>query len=84
MAVNDENMIIDNKDYLVTESVLNPKASPEEIAAFLKKNRITGHTVTTHMREGGIQRIVVTEKTLARENRREKLRNSLDMEFNSE
>lgn len=83
MPINDEQMIVGNRDYLVTESVLNPKATPEEIASFLRRNKITGHT-TTHMRAGGIQRILVTEKTLAKDAQRNKVRQSLDMPVNNE
>lgn len=78
MAVQDDDMIVNNRDYLVTESALNPKASAEEIASFLRRHHVTG-TATTHLFEGGVQRILVTEKALAKESRRNKLRETLDM-----
>lgn len=79
MPINDEEMVMSEKDYVITETVLNPKASPEEIHSFLKRHRLTGHTTTTHMRQGGVQNIVVTQRTLASPSKREKIKELLDI-----
>lgn len=83
MPIQDDDMIVSSKDYLVTESTLNPKASPEEIQAFLRRTKTTGKVVTD-LRMGGVQQVLLTEKTLARGKQEAEIRSAMGMPLQQE
>ena len=78
MPIRDEDMIVDSKDFLVTESLMNPKATPDEIKAFLRRTRTTGKVVTDY-RMGGVQTVLLTEKTPASERQEAEIRAAMGM-----
>jgi len=83
MPISDDDMIVCSKDYFVTESTLNPKASPDEVQAFLRRTRTTGKVVTD-FRMGGVQQVLLTEKTLARGKREADIRSAMGMPLEEE
>jgi hypothetical protein len=58
----DEDKIISIKDYVVTETVIEPKTPLADVAAFLKGRKTTGK-VQLDLSQGGNQRFLVTERT---------------------
>lgn len=62
MAVSEEEMVVRSRHFLVTEAELNRDATPQEIADFIRKRRVTGET-RVHNREGGVRQTTVTQKT---------------------
>ena len=78
MPISDDDMIVSSKDFFVTESTLNPKATPVEIQDFLRRTRTTGKVVTD-LRMGGVQQILLTEKTLARGKQEAAIRSVMGM-----
>ena len=76
--ISDDEMIVSATDYFVTESVLNARASADEVAQFLKRMRTTGQiTLTTH--SGGVRKVVVVERTELTDKSAEVMRRSLGM-----
>jgi hypothetical protein len=60
--VSDEEMIVSTTDFIVTESVLNAKASAADIASFMRRMKTTGK-LTYETQQGGVRTIVVIERT---------------------
>ena len=83
MPVDNDDMILTQTEYFVTESKLNPKATPEEISAFTKKLGTTG-VVTHTVSQGGVKGIVVTERTHLSDDQANTIREMLDMETDDE
>lgn len=76
--VAESEMIVQTRDYLVTENVLNPLASPMEIANFVKKAKTTGQlTWTTN--QGGVRSVMVVERTKASEDEANAIRQIMGM-----
>jgi len=59
-----EAKIVTNIDYLVTETTFEPKQPAAEILRELRERKTTGQFVI-HLSEGGIQKVLLTEKTKA-------------------
>lgn len=61
MPITEDEMILSTTEYFVTENKLNPKATPSEVAAFVKEYKTTGQVMYT-TNEGGVQGVIVTER----------------------
>ena len=75
----EQDVVKNNVDSLVTDTTLDPRASADEILAVLKKRKTTGQLVF-HLSQGGLQRIALTEKTKANDMQAEKIREILGFE----
>lgn len=58
----DEAKIVTNTDYVVTETTFEPKQPLPEILTELRERKTTGQFVI-HLSQGGIQKVLLTEKT---------------------
>lgn len=75
----DEDAMISNHDYFVTETTIDPKkVSPDKVVSYMKKQRTTG-PITVHLSQGGMQSIVVTERKKLTEAQSEEIRRLLGM-----
>jgi hypothetical protein len=72
----EQDMIKTNVDSLVTDTTLDPRISPETIVEALKRRKTTGQLVF-HMSQGGIQKILLTEKTKADDDQASRIRKIL-------
>lgn len=61
---NGEDLILHSKDYVMTESLLDPKISPDRLLEILRERKTTGH-VTFNLNSGGISNVTVVEKKKA-------------------
>lgn len=71
-------MILNNHDFLVTDTAIDSGTPWEELRAYFKKNRTTG-TVVFLLNEGGTQRITLSEKSKATERQRVEIRKIFNM-----
>lgn len=83
MPVDDDDMIVSTTDYLLSENVLNPEATAAEIEAFVALHKATS-IVTLTTNQGGIRRIVLTEKTKATDGEANLLRKAMGMDYEEE
>ena len=74
--MNEEKAVVTSSDYLYTETVIDPKLSPDQLVLFLKQRKTTGQLVY-HLSQGGTQRVVLVEKTKATVPQKEKIRDIL-------
>lgn len=74
--LSDEDVVMENRDFLVTESTLNPKVPPSDILAWMRDNRKTGDI---RMNQGGVRGAVLCEKTKIPEGQRLAVRHLLGM-----
>lgn len=74
----EEAIVSSNHDFLVTETTIKSKISVEQICSILKHRRTTGSLIF-HFIEGGICRILLTEKTKASETQAGRMRDILGM-----
>jgi hypothetical protein len=74
----EDEIIISNDDFLVTESSIRKNVSQEALASLLKDRKATA-SVTTRLLQGGTASIVVIEKTRITEKQRIKIREILGM-----
>jgi hypothetical protein len=83
--ITDDDMILNTKDYFVSENTINPRATPDEVAAFLRKNKTTGR-VTFEMipNDGGIRGIQVIERTKCTDTEANEIRRVLGMDYEME
>ncbi len=72
----DEEMVKENQDYLVTETTVDPKLPVDKVVAWLRARKATGQ-LTFHLTQGGIQKVALTEKTKTAEGKREQVREIL-------
>jgi hypothetical protein len=73
--------IIDNRDFLVTETTIDPKLPPEQVLSFLRGRKTTGKvTLEYDLSQGGIQKVTVIERTRAKEGQRNGIRAALGIE----
>ena len=72
-------MIKANVDSLVTDTTIDPRISPETIVDALRRRKTTGQLVF-HISQGGIQKVLLTEKTKADDMQAEKIREILGFE----
>ena len=78
--MNEEDLIKTNTDFLLTETTfVDGKIAPETVLKVVRDRKTTGE-LTIHLSQGGIQRIVLKEKTRANESQRDKVRQILGME----
>ena len=69
----EDELIKTNVDYLVTEtSFVDGKVPPETVLKVIRDRKTTGR-LTYHLSEGGIQRIVLEEKTRTTRAQRDKI-----------
>lgn len=83
MPIPEEDMILSTTDYFVTENRLNPKATADEIAAFVRHFRTTGQ-VTYTTNEGGVRGVIVVERRKATETEANEIRRILGMDYEIE
>ena len=62
--MNEDDMVLTNSDFVVTETTLNPKVPLERVVALLRERKATGQLVC-HVSQGGVQKVSLTEKTKA-------------------
>jgi hypothetical protein len=77
--IEDEELIEENKDSLVTESAIKKEASLDSLEASLRARKVTGR-VELDYNEGGRRRAVLIEITPAKGGQRIKMRRILGME----
>jgi isochorismate synthase EntC len=77
-TLTDEEMIVSSADYYVTESVLNPRASAGDIIRFARMNNLTA-AITFQINQGGVQKIVVAQKTALKNEDAVKARKAIGM-----
>lgn len=77
----EDDLIRTNVDFLLTETVLDTTIPAADVIAVLRRRKTTGH-VTIHLSQGGIQKIVLSEKTRATDIQSEKIREVLRMNGN--
>ncbi len=77
MPIREEEMLIKTDDYFVSESHLNPRATFQEITAFLKKRKAKG-VMTCTVNEGGTQGVLIVERTKLNDRRSESVREVLE------
>lgn len=71
-------MAIGNRDFLVTETEVDPKIPVPAVVEHLRRRKVTGQLVF-HLSQGGIQKVALVEKSRAKAGQREKLRAILDV-----
>jgi uncharacterized protein YifN (PemK superfamily) len=75
----EDDLIRTNTDYLLTETTfVDGKIPPETVLKVVRERKTTGE-LTVHLSQGGIQKIVLKEKTRASETQRDKIREILGM-----
>ncbi len=80
MVIPEEEIITKTVDFFVTENTLNPQATAEQIAAFLKKCKTTGKS-TTVINQGGVRSIVVEERRRMTDAEGNDVRKRLGMDY---
>lgn len=76
----EDELIKTNADFLLTETTfVDGKIPPETILRVIRERKTTGE-LTYHISEGGIQRVVLKEKTRCTAAQRETVREILGME----
>ncbi len=74
--MDDDEMVTVNKDFLVTETTVDPKLPVDKVVAWLRSRRTTGQLIF-HLSQGGVQKVALVERTKARDGQREKVREIL-------
>lgn len=72
----DEEVVIVNTDFLLTESTVTSKLPIDQVEAWLRERKKTGQLVH-HLSQGGIQKIALVEKTKVPEEKRKQVRDIL-------
>ena len=72
----DEEMAIGNRDFLVTETEVDPKIPVTAVVEHLRRRKVTGQLVF-HMSQGGIQKVALMERTKVQDAKREDVREIL-------
>ncbi len=72
----DEEMVKENQDFLVTETTVDPKLPVDKVVAWLRLRKATGQLIF-HLTQGGIQKVALVEKTKTAEGKREQVRSIL-------
>jgi hypothetical protein len=75
----EQKIIKANVDSFVTDTTIDPRISPETIVDALRRRKTTGQLVF-HISQGGIQKVLLTEKTKADDMQAEKIREILGFE----
>lgn len=76
----EDDLIKHNADFLLTETTFVDGKIPPETVLTVVRNRKTTGQLTIHLSQGGVQKIVLTEKTKANEAQRDQIREILGME----
>ncbi len=74
--MNVEDVLKENADYLITETLLKVNVSTDKIISLMRQHRTTGQ-MTVYFIDGGVRSIMLTEKTKASETDRVKIREIL-------
>ena len=72
----DEEVVKDNQDFVITETTVDPKVPADKVVDWLRHRKATGQLVF-HMSQGGIQKVSLVERTRAVNGQREKIREIL-------
>ncbi|HTF69167.1 MAG TPA: hypothetical protein VK638_41455 [Edaphobacter sp.] len=83
MPIPEDEMIVSTTDYFVTEANLNPKATLDEVQAFVKRSGTSG-TITVTANGGGQRRVFVVEKTECDDLQSNSIRQILGMDYEVE
>lgn len=76
----EDELIKTNTDFLLTETTfVDGNVPPETVLRVVRQRKTTGE-LTVHLSQGGIQKIVLKEKTRASESQRDQIREILGME----
>lgn len=76
--MNDNDLVEQNHDYLVTETTIRKNISADKIIELLKARGTTGE-LCFDFRNGGIRKIRLSEQTKANESERDEIRKILRM-----
>ena len=76
--MSDEELIESTTDFFVTESTLNPNASAGDIIRFARLSGLTA-TITFHVNQGGVGKIIALQKTALKKDQAVKARNAIGM-----
>ena len=71
-----EDLAQSSNDYLVTETTLAASATPAEIVAAIRYRKTTGQLIF-HLSQGGIQRVVLVERTKTSRAESDKIREAI-------
>lgn len=77
--LSDEDVVMENRDFLVTESVISPKVSPSDLLSWMRDNRKTGD-IRWIVSNGGVQHAILSEKTKVPDAKRVEIRHALGMD----
>jgi hypothetical protein len=75
----DEEVVRANSDFLVTETVVDPKIPVDTVVLWLRERKATGQLIF-HLSQGGVQKVALVEKTKAENGQREAIRKILDVD----
>lgn len=75
----EEVLIKETSDFLVTETTLDPKLPVDQMVLALRQRKTTGQ-LTFHLSQGGVQKVALTERTKADDEQAADIREILDME----
>jgi hypothetical protein len=78
MPVSEEEMIVRTEGYYISENVLNPRATPAEMAEFLRSGKHTGQ-LNTQTNQGGVLGAVFVQKRKLTMHEDDKVRKALGM-----
>jgi hypothetical protein len=76
MKWDDEQMVKENSDFLVTETTVDPKLPVDTVVAWLRERKVTGQLIV-HLSQGGVQKVALVERTKALDGQRQKVREIL-------
>lgn len=76
--MNDEEMAVENKDYLVTETTIDPSLPIAAVVEHLQQRRVVGQLIF-HLSQGSVQRAALVERTQATRKQRQQVRAILDV-----
>jgi hypothetical protein len=76
MKWDDEQMVKENSDFLVTETTVDPKLPVDTVVAWLRERKVNGQLIV-HLSQGGVQKVALVERTKALDGQRQKVREIL-------
>jgi hypothetical protein len=83
MAAFEDDMIVKTVDLFVTKNTLNPRKTPDEIAAFLRAEEAGGQLTTT-VTSGGVREYLLVQTRVLDEKESEDVRLLLEMDEDEE
>lgn len=83
IEIPEEEMIVETRDYLVSEHIFNPRATVEQIADFIKSEKSTANLRVTY-NQGGKRRAVAEERTELSDKESNEVRRVVGMDYEVE